>query len=97
MSAITEHDGPCAPCVKCELKVLERDADMAMARAHIAELEAKVAGLHALIHEAEADSRAALLSDDPDACRSVVESYIIDGADACERFGPCPSCKNSSR
>ena len=57
-----------------------------------AELEARLAGLHRLIRDAEVESRAAMLEGTHEAFERVVSNYIIDGAIACKDFGPCPGC-----
>ena len=54
--------------------------------------DAKVRGLHALIRDAEAEARAAMIDGSMEALHRCVEGFIIDGADACQMFGPCPDC-----
>ncbi len=57
------------------------------------ELKIKFNGLHNLIVEREKHAREAMKIG-PEAYEAVVEGLIIDGADACNSFGPCPGCSD---
>jgi hypothetical protein len=58
------------------------------------ELEKKLRGMHELVRHREAHARRLVASKTTtlDELRTFAECCIIDGADACHEFGPCPKC-----
>lgn len=63
-----------------------------------AELAKCLRGMHGLVKRREADARALIQKTRSNAeLRRFVERCIIDGADACREFGPCPECAEAKR